>query len=237
LLRQPSREAPTEANDRDLVKEARAGNHAAFRTLVERYQQKVYAMALSMMRDPDQARDAVQDAFIKAYEHLDTFQGDSSFYTWFYRIAFNLCIDRARRARRFTQVEFDEALGHEDEAAFEMGPQRLGFDPAQALHDREIRQRVMAALGELSPNHQTVLVLREVDGLAYKEIAEVMNCSIGTVMSRLFHARKRMQLLLRALVEGDEDRDAAGAGDATSTAEPLGEPVVDERPAEKKVEP
>jgi RNA polymerase sigma-70 factor (ECF subfamily) len=220
-------------NDRDLVKEARTGNHAAFRTLVERYQQKVYAMALSMMRDPDQARDAVQDAFIKAYEHLDTFQGDSSFYTWFYRIAFNLCIDRARRARRFTQVEFDEALGHEDDAAFEMGPQRLGFDPAQALHDQEIRLRVMAALEELSPNHQTVLVLREVDGLAYKEIAEVMNCSIGTVMSRLFHARKRMQQLLRALVEGDEGTDATHA---TDTIEAPEEPVVGEQPAEKKVQ-
>jgi RNA polymerase sigma-70 factor, ECF subfamily len=227
---------PTEANDRDLVKEARAGNHAAFRTLVERHQQKVYAMALSMMRDPDQARDAVQDAFIKAYEHLDTFQGDSSFYTWFYRIVFNLCIDRARRARRFTQVEFDEALGHEEDAAFEMGPQRLGFDPAQALHDQEIRQRVLAALEELSPTHQTVLVLREVDGLAYKEIAEVMNVSIGTVMSRLFHARKRMQLLLRTLVEGDEGADASSAGEATGASTASEETVPGDRPAEKKVQ-
>ena len=223
-------------NDRDLVKEARTGNHAAFRTLVERYQQKVYAMALSMMRDPDQARDAVQDAFIKAYEHLDTFQGDSSFYTWFYRIAFNLCIDRARRARRFTQVEFDEALGPEDDAAFEMGPQRLGFDPAQALHDQEIRRHVMAALEELSPNHQTVLVLREVDGLTYKEIAEVMNCSIGTVMSRLFHARKRMQQLLRALVEGDEGADATGVDHATDAIESQEEPGLGEQPVEKKVQ-
>lgn len=193
-------------------------------------------MALSMMRDPDQARDAVQDAFIKAYEHLDTFQGDSSFYTWFYRIAFNLCIDRARRARRFTQVEFDEALGHEDDTAFEMGPQRLGFDPAQALHDQEIRQRVLAALEELSPNHQTVLVLREVDGLAYKEIAEVMNCSIGTVMSRLFHARKRMQQLLRALMEGDEGADATGVADAPDAIESPKGQVVGKQPTDKKVQ-
>lgn len=198
-----------EPDDRRLVEEARQGRHAAFRTLVERYQQKVYSMALSMMRDPDQARDVVQDAFVKAYEHLGDFQGDSAFYTWLYRIAMNICIDRMRRTRRFAQVEFDEKLGHEDDDAFAVAPHRLGFDPARALQDREIRERVMAALGELSANHRTVLVLREVEGLAYKDIAEVMSCSIGTVMSRLFHARKRMQQMLRNLVD-----DGAGAGGA-----------------------
>jgi RNA polymerase sigma-70 factor, ECF subfamily len=203
------------ADDRQLVEEARKGGHAAFRQLVERYQHKVYAMALGMMRDPEQARDAVQDAFVKAYEHLGDFQGDSSFYTWLYRIAMNLCIDRARRVKRFAHVEFDDALTHEDDDAFAVSPHRLGFDPARALQDKEIRGRVGAALEQLSPTHRSVLVLREVDGLAYKEIAEVMNCSIGTVMSRLFHARKRMQEMLRNLVEAE---GAEPAGEAASAA-------------------
>jgi RNA polymerase sigma-70 factor (ECF subfamily) len=206
--------ARVDLDDRQLVDEARRGRHTAFRTLVERYQHKVYAMALSMVRDPDQARDATQDAFVKAYEHLGDFQGDSSFYTWLYRIAMNLCIDRARRQKRFAQVEFDEAVGHEADDAYAIAPRRLGFDPAQALADREIRERVLAALERLSENHRTVLVLREVEGLAYKEIADVMGCSIGTVMSRLFHARKRMQEMLRNLVEGEAP--AAGPSDARS---------------------
>ena len=203
-----------DADDRQLVEDARRGGHAAFRRLVERYQPKVYAMALGMMRDPEQARDAVQDAFVKAYEHLGDFQGDSSFYTWLYRIAMNLCIDRTRRTKRFAQVEFDDALGHEDDDAFAVSPHRLGFDPARALQDKEIRDRVMAALEKLSPTHRSVLLLREVEGLAYKEIAEVMNCSIGTVMSRLFHARKRMQEMLRNLVEAETGAERTGEADA-----------------------
>jgi RNA polymerase sigma-70 factor (ECF subfamily) len=202
--------AQLDQDDRQLVEEARRGSHAAFRTLVERYQQRVYAMALSMVREPAEARDAVQDAFVKAYEHLGDFQGDSSFYTWLYRIAMNLCIDRARRMKRFAHVEYDEAAAHEADDAFAVAPHRLGFDPARALEDGEIRERVRAALERLSENHRTVLVLREAEGLSYKEIAEVMECSIGTVMSRLFHARKRMQEMLRSLVEGDAKPDLDG---------------------------
>jgi RNA polymerase sigma-70 factor (ECF subfamily) len=142
------------------------------------------------------------------YQHLDEFQGASGFYTWLYRIAMNLCIDRARRAKRFAQVEFDDAAASEDPGLSEVSPHRLGFDPAQALKDKEIRDRVGRALAELSENHRTVILLREVDGLSYKEIAEVMRCSEGTIMSRLFHARKRLQDLLRSLVEEDEPATA-----------------------------
>ncbi len=198
-------------DDRQLVEDARKGDQAAFRALVERHQRKVYAMALSMLRDTDAARDVVQDAFIKAYQHLADFHGESGFYTWLYRIAMNLCIDRARRDKRFTKVEFDDGAGGDDPPAAEVAPHRLGFDPAQALRDREIRERVGQALAQLSANHRTVIVLREVDGLSYKEIAEVMGCSEGTVMSRLFHARKRMQEMLRGLTEEDDKSKATKA--------------------------
>jgi RNA polymerase sigma-70 factor (ECF subfamily) len=190
-----------EPDDHELVEQARRGSQPAFRALVERHQRKVFAMALAMLKDADAARDVVQDAFIKVHQHLGDFHGQSGFYTWLYRIAMNLCIDRTRRSKRFAHVEFDDAQAHEGGGDFEVAPVRLGFDPAQALTDKEIRQRVLAALDELSPNHRAVIVMREVEGLSYKEIADAMGCSQGTVMSRLFHARRRMQELLKPLVE------------------------------------
>jgi RNA polymerase sigma-70 factor (ECF subfamily) len=192
--------ARVDPDDRKLVEEARQGNQAAFRALVEKHQRKVYAMALSVLKDPDAASDVVQDAFIKVHQHLADFQGESGFYTWLYRIAMNLCIDRTRRSKRFAQVEFDDASAHEGAGDWEVAPSRLGFDPAQALRDREIRERVAKALDELSPAHRAVILMREVEGMSYQEMAEAMKCSQGTIMSRLFHARKRLQEMLASLV-------------------------------------
>jgi RNA polymerase sigma-70 factor (ECF subfamily) len=192
--------ARVDPDDRKLVEEARQGNQAAFRALVEKHQRKVYAMALSVLKDPDAASDVVQDAFIKVHQHLADFQGESGFYTWLYRIAMNLCIDRTRRSKRFAQVEFDDASANEGAGDWEVAPSRLGFDPAQALRDREIRERVAKALDELSPAHRAVILMREVEGMSYQEMAEAMKCSQGTIMSRLFHARKRLQEMLASLV-------------------------------------
>ena len=193
-----------EPDDLQLVDEARKGSELAFRRLVEKYQRRIYAMALGMVKDPDEARDVVQDAFMKAWRHLGTFEGQSAFYTWLYRIAMNLCIDRARKNSRVGKVEFDEVVDRDEEGDSGISPRRVGFDPARALADREIRERLNEALARLSATHRAVLLLREVDGLAYKEIADVMQCSEGTVMSRLFHARKRMQEMLRPIVDGVE---------------------------------
>lgn len=198
-----------EPDDLQLVEQARQGSEVAFRRLVEKYQRKIYAMALGMVKDPDEARDVVQDAFMKAWRHLSSFEGQSAFYTWLYRIAMNLCIDRARRSSRVGKVEFDEVIDREEEGDSGISPRRVGFDPGRALVDREIRERLNEAIARLSPTHRAVLVLREVDGLAYKEIAEVMQCSEGTVMSRLFHARKRMQEMLRPIVEGQEPAEVS----------------------------
>lgn len=211
-------DAPTEPADAELVAQAQKGSQAAFRKLVEKYQRRLYAMALGMMKDPDEARDAVQDALLKAYRNLPSFQGQSAFYTWLYRIGVNVCIDRMRSQGRVGKVEYEEGVDAEDDGESGISPRRVGFDPAQALHSREIRERLERAIAELSPTHRAVLLLREVDGLSYKEIAEVMECSEGTVMSRLFHARKNMQARLRPLVDGDPGQPSAEASPAPPAA-------------------
>jgi RNA polymerase sigma-70 factor (ECF subfamily) len=149
-----------------------------------------------MVHDHDDARDICQEAFLKVHRNIAGFEGDAQFFTWLYRIVMNLCIDHLRR-RRGEKVEFDDAQATAD-AGDDAGiaPRRCGFDPGRALHDKELRARLRDALARLTPSHRAVLVMREVDGLSYKEMADVVGCSIGTVMSRLFHARKKMQKML-----------------------------------------
>jgi RNA polymerase sigma-70 factor, ECF subfamily len=206
-------------DDRELVESARKGDRDAFRTLFERYHRRAYALAFGVLRHPDDALDVVQDAFIKAHKYLDKFEGNSSFYTWLYRIVMNLAIDHLRKHRRHKPVELDEQ--HLEEGATgddSLLPKILGGNPGRALLDKEIRARIDQALAQLSENHRAVLVMRELEGLSYEEMAQQMNCSKGTIMSRLFHARKNMQKQLVDLVEhkpvNDEDttEDAAASG-------------------------
>ena len=200
-------------DDHELVKAARRGDRDAFRTLFERYHRRAYALAFGVLRHPDDALDVVQDAFIKAHKYLDKFEGNSSFYTWLYRIVMNLAIDHLRKHRRVKPVELDEQqLDESDEALL---PKILGGNPGRALMDKEIRARIDQALGELSDNHRAVLIMRELEGMSYEEMAQAMGCSKGTIMSRLFHARKNMQRQLVDLVDrvpADEEDDAAASG-------------------------
>jgi RNA polymerase sigma-70 factor (ECF subfamily) len=183
-------------DDRELVDAARGGDREAFRTLFERYNRRAYALALGVVRQADDALDVVQDAFIKAHKHLDKFEGTSSFYTWLYRIVMNLAIDHLRKHKRLTELRDGDEVS--DDALL---PQLLGGNPGRALMDKEIRNRIDQALAELSDNHRSVLVMRELEGLSYEEMAKVMGCSKGTIMSRLFHARKNMQRMLADLYE------------------------------------
>jgi RNA polymerase sigma-70 factor (ECF subfamily) len=205
-------------DDRDLVLAAQRGDREAFRTLFERYHRRAYALALGVVRHPDDALDVVQDAFIKAHKYLDKFEGNSSFYTWLYRIVMNLAIDHLRKHRRVRPVELDETRLDESTVDEGLLPGLLGGNPGRALMDKEIRARIDVALGELSENHRSVLVMRELEGLSYEEMATAMGCSKGTIMSRLFHARKNMQARLIDLVDGrvaasdDELDDAAASG-------------------------
>lgn len=193
--------AQSAVDDHDLVAAARGGDRAAFRTLFERYHRRAYTLALGVLRHPDDALDVVQDAFIKAHKYLDKFEGNSSFYTWLYRIVMNVAIDHLRKHRRVKPVEFDESHLQDDRVGDGLLPRILGGNPGRALLDKEIRKRIDAALDELSDNHRAVLVMRELEGLSYEDMAQTMGCSKGTIMSRLFHARRNMQKRLIDLID------------------------------------
>lgn len=187
-------------SDWELVQRTRQGDRDAFRELVERYQRKVAALALGMLRNHEDALDVVQETFTKAYQSLERFKGDSSFYTWVYRIAVNLCIDHQRREGKMPQVPVETRDGTGDRGE-EFGgildelPQRE--DPFQNASNAEIGREISAAISELTPEHRAVILLREVDGLSYEEISRVLDCPKGTVMSRLHYARRQLQARLR----------------------------------------
>jgi RNA polymerase sigma-70 factor (ECF subfamily) len=195
----------TEPSDQQLVDDARRGSTEAFSVLVRRHQRKAFAVALGVLHDPEDAKDVCQEAFLRVHKGLDRFEGDAQFFTWLYRIIVNLAIDQLRK-KRGEKFEFDEKIESDSPDPSGIAPQRLGFDPARALGDKELRGKIRGALDQLSAVHRTVLVLREVEGLSYKEIADAMECSIGTVMSRLFHARKKMQSLLGEYAVSDENQ-------------------------------
>jgi RNA polymerase sigma-70 factor (ECF subfamily) len=187
-------------DDSALVQAAQRGDRDAFKTLFERYHRRAYALAFGMLRHQDDAMDVVQDAFIKAHKYLDKFEGNSSFYTWFYRIVMNLAIDHLRKHRRVKPVELDETRIDND-GDDPLLPRILGGNPGRALADKQLRGRIDQALEELSDNHRAVLVMRELEGLSYEDMAQAMACSKGTIMSRLFHARRNMQKRLLDLID------------------------------------
>lgn len=197
-----ARPAGDAIDDRELVARAQKGDRQAFRSLFERYSRRAYSLAFGVVRNPDDALDVVQDAFIKAHRHLDKFEGQASFYTWLYRIVMNLAIDHLRKNRRQKTVDFSEAAMDEGGLGEDsLIPRIIGGNPGRALMDKEIRDRIGVALDELSDNHRAVLVMRELEGLSYEDMAQAMGCSKGTIMSRLFHARRNMQKRLVDLYE------------------------------------
>jgi len=170
--------------DQELVARAKKGDEAAFRVLVEKYQRKAFAVAFGIVRDHDDAHDVCQEAFLRAWRSLPTFDGEAQFFTWLYRILHNLAIDEVRR-RRFQMV----SLG---ETPLPLADNSVLGDPEGNLSRRKLAANLDAGLAALSPVQRSVLMLRELEGLSYQEIADAVGCSIGTVMSRLFHARKKL---------------------------------------------
>ena len=171
---------------------------AAFRQLVERHQRRAFAIALSLVRDENDARELVQDAFLRVYRSIGTFQGGSSFFTWLYRIITNLSIDLIRKPGR-QLAELDDARLDTEEAKesdFPLVSRIDGADPADVVRRREIGARVQSALDALPSYHRGVIVMREIEGLSYEEMATAMGVSKGTIMSRLFHARQKLQKAL-----------------------------------------
>jgi RNA polymerase sigma-70 factor (ECF subfamily) len=201
-------------DDLTLVKRVRTGDQRAFRTLVERYQRKVYAVALGMLRDKEAAMDVSQEAFVKVYKYLEHFKGDSSFYTSLYRITVNICIDhlRKRGGARGEDVEFDESLAFDtSEAQIGAMGSRLGTNPQKSALRRELADKILEALDQLPEKHRAILLLREVDGLSYEQIAETLKIPKGTVMSRLFHARVKAQKILSEYLELEESKSGVGS--------------------------
>jgi RNA polymerase sigma-70 factor, ECF subfamily len=184
--------------DRGLIAKAQQGDVAAFRQLVERHQRRAFAIALALVRDENDARELVQDAFLRVFKGLNNFQGSSSFFTWLYRIITNLSIDLIRKPGR-QLVDIDEARFESDEsqeAEYPLLSRVDGSDPADVVRRREIASRLQTALEALPPYHRGVIVMREIEGLSYEEMAQAMGVSKGTIMSRLFHARQKLQKAL-----------------------------------------
>lgn len=192
---------PGEASDREAVARAREGDHLAFRTLVERYQGRAFRLAARVLRDEDRARDVVQEAFLKVYAGLRRFEGRSSFYTWLYRVTLNLCLDLRRRQQRGREVEWSDermqGLRTDDGGGAAWTGAADAEAPDAQLERAELRRLMADAIDALPEAARATLVLREVEGLSYAEIADALGIPKGTVMSRLHYARRRVQESLR----------------------------------------
>jgi RNA polymerase sigma-70 factor (ECF subfamily) len=185
------------ASDEQLVKAAKKGNMAAFEELVARHRDKVYARAFSMMRNEDEAVDLSQEAWVKSWQRLKQFQGESSFGTWMTRIVINLCLDQLRKRKRQRAESIEEMEAESGGVERQMAI--VTVNPTERLERGELRKKIDQALSQLSHEHRTALVLHEFEEMEYKQIAKTMGCSIGTVMSRLFYARRKMAVLLANL--------------------------------------
>jgi RNA polymerase sigma-70 factor (ECF subfamily) len=184
-----------------LVKESIQGDPRAFEELVSQYQSKVYALAYRYMGNEEDAYDMAQEAFIKAFRSLRSFKGKSSFSTWLYRVTTNVCLDELRkRKRRIVPLSLDEPLATRegDEVEKEIADNSPG--PDIMYEQKEFSQYIQELLNEMKPDQKTAIVLRDVMGLSYEEISEVMNCSMGTVKSRISRARD----VLRKKLSGRE---------------------------------
>ena len=179
--------ASQQIEDLELTRRSQAGDADAFGELVTKYRAKIFTMVYGMVRNEHDAWDLAQETFLKAWQSIHRFEGRSSFYTWLYSIMVNLTIYSLRRKSRREEVELNDAI-----------PSLLP-GPGVSYQHTEIREQINAALAKLSPEHRAVIMLKELEDLQYHEIAEVLNLSKGTVMSRLFYARKKLRSMLRPI--------------------------------------
>ena len=192
----------SEADDKELVQLSKDQDMLAYEELVARHRDKIYARAFSMMRNEEEALDISQEAWVKGWRRLIQLHGKASFATWMTRITINLCLDLLRKKKR-QRAESIEKLD-DDLGGVERQMDVVEINPSAGLERTELRARIDQALEQLSEAHRTVMVMHEFQELEYKEIAKRMECSIGTVMSRLFYARRRMASLLAGLRKKDE---------------------------------
>ena len=182
-----------EIDERALIQRCIAGDASAFEPLVEKYRQRVWRLAYQVLHDREEAWDVAQEAFVRAFHSLPSFRGQSAFYTWLFRITVNVATDRHRQRGAQARAFGPERVTEEEWARTTPDP---GGGPEQQAARKEQRERIRRALDALPPKARTIIMLSDVEGLSYREIAEVLNCPIGTVMSRLHNARKRLKGLL-----------------------------------------
>jgi RNA polymerase sigma-70 factor, ECF subfamily len=194
--------AHSSADDKALVRAAQKGDMGAFEELVARHRDKIFARAYSMMRNEEEAIDLSQEAWVKGWQRLVQFQGEASFGTWMTRIVINLCLDQLRKHKRHRTESIE--MMNEESGGVERQMPTVTVNPTERLERGELRQRINRALDQLSYEHRTVLVLHEFEEMEYKEIAKAMGCSIGTIMSRLFYARRKLAALLADLKKEHE---------------------------------
>ena len=191
--------------DQILVEQVQRGDKRAFELLVAKYQRKIFRLLSRLIRDSAEIEDVAQEAFIKAYRALPNFRGESAFYTWLYRIAINTAknylVAQGRRAPTTTETEIDEAEN------FDEGDQLRDVNtPDSMLLSKQVGEAVNRAIERLPEDLRTAIVLRELEGLSYEEIAETMNCPIGTVRSRIFRAREAIAEELRPMLDTSKDK-------------------------------
>jgi len=194
--------AQADVSETDLVKRCQAGDTEAFDELVTRYRTRIFGMIYNMVHNEQDAWDLAQDSFVKAWKSIKRFRGRSSFYTWIYRIVMNVTIDWLRKKQvKGMRAEFDDAIqAKQIDPASRTAPKADAL-PYEIMQRSETRTRIDNAIAQLSPEHRAVILMKEIEEMQYHEIAETLGCSIGTVMSRLFYARKKLQNLLRDVYE------------------------------------
>lgn len=192
----------TAQSDIDLVKRVQKGDKKAFDPLVIKYQQRIANLISRFIRDPDEVLDVTQEAFIKAYRALPNFRGDSQFYTWLYRVAINTAKNHlANLSRRPPQGDIEAEIAEQMDMGTRLKEQET---PERLAEEADLKAVILEAVDQLPEELKTALTLREIDGLSYEEIAEAMDCPIGTVRSRIFRAREAVDKAIKPLMGHDE---------------------------------
>ena len=181
--------------ERELIRRAQGGDVAAFEQLINEHQKRIFSIAYRVAGNPDDAADMAQEVLVKIFKNINKFKGDSKFSTWIYRVATNTCLDELKRLKRHKAYSLDQELETED-GAVSVDVEDTAPTPEQSAERKAIRSAVNSAIAKLGEEHKKVIILRDIQGFSYEEIAKMLNCSDGTVKSRISRARAKLKKIL-----------------------------------------